>query len=265
MQKNYFNLYIPEFILTFILIYLNAQIGFNIYDEGLILAGAELIQEGKFPYLDFWTIYSPGQFYITSYFFSVFGNTILTSRILFAIIASTLSIIIFSLVAKKQGSLRAYVVLATLILLIVSYKPYSRAVLTALPLAIGSAYLLLLWFEQTNHKFILFSGVLLGFTAFFRQDIASYLFILNLLIISITNWKIRKEKLFPALSLYSLGFIAGLILYLPLIFQMGFNTIYQHLFEIPSQIFAQHRSLPLPITMIFQSNELREIIKQTIN
>jgi len=265
MQKNYFNLYIPEFILTFIIIYLNAQIGFNIYDEGLILTGAELLQQGKLPYSDFWTLYAPGQFYITSYFFSLFGNSILTSRFLFALTASLLSILIFSIVSKKQGSLRAYIALSTLVLLIISYKPYSRAIITALPLALGSSYLLYLWLDKTKHKLIFFSGVLLGLTAFFRQDIATYIFILNLLIISITSWKLRKEKLFPSLTLYSFGFLAGLILYLPLIFQVGLNTIYHHLFEIPSQIFAEQRSLPLPITMIFQSHYIREIIKQTIN
>ena len=45
----------------------------NTYDEGVIVYGATRVLQGQVPYRDFWTMYSPGQFYILAAAFKLFG------------------------------------------------------------------------------------------------------------------------------------------------------------------------------------------------
>ena len=56
--------------------------GVNIYAEGLALFGADMVSKGYIPYLDFWTIYTPGQFYLLAGFMNIFGWDILAGRLL---------------------------------------------------------------------------------------------------------------------------------------------------------------------------------------
>src|ERR1022692_3318241 len=53
----------------------------EVYDEGLIVAGAMRILHGQLPYRDFNTGYPPGQFYTIAGVFSVFGTTLLAERV----------------------------------------------------------------------------------------------------------------------------------------------------------------------------------------
>jgi uncharacterized membrane protein len=51
------------------------------YDEGIILCGADRVLHGELPYRDFWTMYSPGQYYILSILFRLIGRSLLTERL----------------------------------------------------------------------------------------------------------------------------------------------------------------------------------------
>ena len=53
----------------------------EVYDEGLIVAGAMRILHGQLPYRDFNTGYPPAQFYTIAGVFSVFGTTLLAERV----------------------------------------------------------------------------------------------------------------------------------------------------------------------------------------
>src|SRR5215210_3639635 len=48
----------------------------NIYDEGLILFGAQRVLNGEIPYRDFWGLYGPGQFYAVAALFKLAGPSI---------------------------------------------------------------------------------------------------------------------------------------------------------------------------------------------
>ena len=52
-----------------------------IYDEGLIVQGAERILHGQRPYVDFTSGYPPGQFYTIALVFRVFGSSLMAERI----------------------------------------------------------------------------------------------------------------------------------------------------------------------------------------
>ena len=53
----------------------------NVYDEGIILTGAERTQKREVPYSDFWTMVHPGQLYALSSVFNVFGTSVLVERL----------------------------------------------------------------------------------------------------------------------------------------------------------------------------------------
>lgn len=44
------------------------------YDEGIILVASLLVRQGYIPYSDFWTMYSPGSFYLNALLFSILGE-----------------------------------------------------------------------------------------------------------------------------------------------------------------------------------------------
>lgn len=53
----------------------------EVYDEGLIVCGAERVAHGQVPYRDFYTGYPPGQFYTIAAIFRAFGTTLLAERV----------------------------------------------------------------------------------------------------------------------------------------------------------------------------------------
>ncbi len=53
----------------------------GLYDEGMIVSGAERVLQGQMPYRDFYACYPPGQFYTIAGVFSTFGSSLLVERI----------------------------------------------------------------------------------------------------------------------------------------------------------------------------------------
>jgi hypothetical protein len=53
----------------------------GVYDEGLIVCGAERVAHGQVPYRDFYTGYPPAQFYTIAAVFRAFGTTLLAERV----------------------------------------------------------------------------------------------------------------------------------------------------------------------------------------
>src|SRR5450756_455519 len=72
----------------------------NIYDEGLILYGAQRVLWGQVPYRDFWSVYSPGQFYALAALFRVFGSSVLVERIWDTIFRAGVALVCY-LLAKR--------------------------------------------------------------------------------------------------------------------------------------------------------------------
>ncbi|MER3330015.1 MAG: hypothetical protein RIF34_10590, partial [Candidatus Kapaibacterium sp.] len=55
------------YTIGFIYLLISFNYGINIYDEGLVLVGGMRVLSGDIPYLDFWTIYSPGVYYFSAF------------------------------------------------------------------------------------------------------------------------------------------------------------------------------------------------------
>jgi len=75
----------------------------NIYDEGVVVYGAERVLRGDTPYRDFWTIYSPGQFYTLAAVLKLFGSFVLVERVWDLFVRSLLGLAIFFVGFKLTG------------------------------------------------------------------------------------------------------------------------------------------------------------------
>lgn len=58
----------------------------NVYDEGVMLTGAALVQDGALPHRDFWTLYPPGQFAVLAGVFDLLGATFESAMLLDALV-----------------------------------------------------------------------------------------------------------------------------------------------------------------------------------
>lgn len=69
------------------------QLSVSAGDEGVILVGASRVLHGQLPYRDFFSIVTPGSYYLLASFFKVFGESLLTARALhWLIYAGTLAV-----------------------------------------------------------------------------------------------------------------------------------------------------------------------------
>ena len=96
-------LYALLFALSFLYISLGITRALNIYDEGLILFGAQRVVWGQVPYRDFWTVYSPGQFYALAGLFRLFGSSILVARLWDTLFRAALALASFTVVRRLSS------------------------------------------------------------------------------------------------------------------------------------------------------------------
>ena len=100
------------------LAFLLARIGqpSSIYDEGLILVGAERVFRGDVPFRDFWNTHPPGQIWLTAGLFRLFGETMLSLRIWDAVVKAGLALSLYRWAALGAPRWAALMVFAVVLL-----------------------------------------------------------------------------------------------------------------------------------------------------
>ncbi len=93
------NINLNIFVATLFFIFVGINLNINIYDEGVAVVGAESILNGKLPYVDFWTIYSPTWFYILAFWMSILGKQLILIRLLTFLI-NVLIVVLFVKISK---------------------------------------------------------------------------------------------------------------------------------------------------------------------
>lgn len=237
------NLKILFFAIVFFL-FLGINFDINIYDEGIALVGASNILNGKLPYLDFWTIYSPGWFFILSAWIAVFGKQILLIRLGTAIV-NVINILIFYYLIKKETK-QEFISLYLCISLmgLISINPfYARNVPFAITLILLGFLLLL---SKLKYKYF-YLGILSGLLFFIRHDFAFYFCLILgsfwLFQLLFKQSKISLKEIFAFLT----SFVSLIILWIFLL--STFNMLdgfIQDAILFPIQHFRETRSLPFP-------------------
>lgn len=227
---------------------IGSNYGLNIYDEAIGLYGAESVMNGKLPYLDFWTMYAPGQYYLLGSVSELFSWHVMTGRILSILFTFGSSILIYSLSRRILKNLASIMPAAVFIAWAGSNPFYSRAIPTAIFLSLFTLVYLIRFIDTGNKRRIVYAGILTGITAIFRHDIGFYLALSCFIMIAVYSIKENKTSLIRTIAIYaaSIFIVAGPVA-VYFLANIPFEMIYNQLIEVPSGIFREYRALPFPI------------------
>lgn len=226
----------------------------NPYDEGIILAGAQSVFEGKLPYRDFWTMYGPGQFYLTSWLFSLFGPSDLVVRGIGLLAKSLIVALGFLAIRKTAGWAFAFAGAVVVLGILIGQRQDAFPVFPATALALG-ALLLLDEGRRGRASRLVAAGVLTSLAACFRHDLGAYCAAASVLALCVDGWLgvkgadslPRGRRVMGNVSRYVLGILlVGLPVAAFFLVQVPFPDLYENLVYIPSVIYPGVRALPWP-------------------
>lgn len=226
----------------------------NLYDEGIILTGADSVFRGKLPYKDFWTMYGPGSFYLASFLFSVFEPSDFLVRAIGIISKSTIVALIFLSITRLANKSLALAGSAIILGMLIELRQDAFPVFPAIALALGAIIFLEQGLDSRPKNFAA-AGVCTGLAACFRHDMGFYLALaatlsifLDFIFISPETKKKQARIIFAKkMGLYVLGILS---IDLPVvgffIHSVPLSDLYENLILIPSSIYPGMRHLPWP-------------------
>lgn len=178
---------ISIFIFAFVYQFLFGNRYINLINEGYIYYGAAKILEGSMIYRDYFTPYTPGLFYLTAFFFKLFGLSIAVGRSL-TIFASALTAVVVFYLARRILSVPfaisasvLYVVWAafsipflgvTVMDLLKTPIVYKHMSVTYFSTSFALVGLLFMfkYLERKTVRWLCLSGVFIGVALLFKQN-----------------------------------------------------------------------------------------------
>lgn len=268
MQKRQFSEIIPVFIIyAIVYIFIGTSGGLNIYDEAVGIFGGERVAGGDLPYLDFWTMYAPGFYYLVAIVGDIFGNSIMVFRVMLNLIVLVGIFAILNI--GRQIHQNLYGILPAFLALtwFSGYFLYGKAIPVALTLSFISILFFMNYFNTERVRSLVFAGITTGFIAFFRHDFGAYLFISqSIVFLTVSSLSDRDNQSDRKNILKYWGGLAAVALPLGIYFvsTVGFDNLYLHLIDMPANIFAEYRSLPLPFPFETVSGSMGGKLKEIV-
>ncbi len=177
----------PLILLVVSLAYL--AIGMNqdisIYDEGVSVQGAERVLSGDVPYKDFWTLYSPGYFYILAGLFRLFGSSLMVERVASITIDGVVCVSSFILASKVVSRRPALLTWFLCLTWLGTCRSFGSSLTVAVAWMIISCLVLHRYFSDRKPYRLFVAGVLAGMATLFRHDIGAYIVIAELTVVGI--------------------------------------------------------------------------------
>ncbi|MCZ2846157.1 MAG: hypothetical protein O2U61_06660, partial [Candidatus Bathyarchaeota archaeon] len=158
-------------------------------DEGLLINGAMRALSGEIPLKDFHQ-YTPGRFYLLALWFLLFGKSIAVERLLFIFLHCIKNILIF-IISRKILPIPFSLIPVILLMLIPGFWVKAFVNLTLLI----NLYVIYRYLETSKKINLFILGLSTGFSFYFREDLAGYVFItVGLIIILLGISKKKKIK-----------------------------------------------------------------------
>ncbi len=184
--------------------------GFIYHDEGHVLHAAQRMIDGEIIYRDFHFLYTPGSVFLTAFAFRIFGESILTGRVLMLLSAILSAILVFKIILKttKNNLLGASAVGVYL-----AWGPTHINFPWPVMFSISSSLLLYSLFikalkEKKNIHFLLI-GILTAVTLLIKQNLGAAVFLTNIFIFMFIKTLRRKKQVVH----YTVGLFATLLLF----------------------------------------------------
>jgi hypothetical protein len=144
---------------------------------GVSTVGSERVLNGEMPYLDFWTMYAPGHFYLLASLLKIFGNHLLVEVIAASVVSAASAVVIF-LIGRKLFSNRLLALIPAGVFLAVMYNTGYFRRLGSYPAAIFlvfmALYFLVRYYRAGRTGLLIASGIMVGLAVIFKHDVAGY-------------------------------------------------------------------------------------------
>ncbi len=261
-MKKKCNIYrILFFIGLLLIIFLYFLVGLRlflhkgIFDEGLATYGAVRVLNGDIPYRDFWTLYTPAEFYLLAIIFKIFGASIIVERMLNVIIHLLIVIAIYFIIKglfpERFVLLCCFLVSVWLRRMITESYSYSLAVPPAIFFVILSCWFLERYFSTTRRKYLIISGFLVGIVVLFRQDFGFYTIVSEYFVIFIFLYNNALEKSPIIIIRKSMSYLLGIFviispMILYFVFNSSFYSMIQDIIMFPLIVYPQVRAISFP-------------------
>lgn len=239
-------------LVSFIFLLLGMDLYVNVYDEGLILVGADRVIYGDIPHRDFYCNYGPAQFYVLAALFKIFSPSVLVERIWDTVVRTSLVIMVFVILEHLTSRMKSIFVSVITLFCLSAFEFYGYPVFPALLFSLASVYFLFLFFKGERASLFLFlGGICAGIVTLFRYDVGFITCLIETSVLSAyvisasqQDMLLRFAKLIP---IY-LGGIAAVLLPVAGIY-IKYGVIGDFINDIvyyPTTYYADMRSLPFP-------------------
>lgn len=225
--------------------------GLNLYDEGIILSGADAVYQGRLPYRDFWTMYAPGQFYLTALLFHIFEPQEYLVRCIGIISKAAISMLAWVMMRRFVKPLPAVLGTAALLLTLTiihyeAFPVYPATACTMLALVLMERGIC-----RYSRRAKFAAGLCTALAACFRHDLGFYTAValatgaaaLWRMQYEVSSWRdIGKELAFYAAGILLLGIpVAAYFLC-----KVPLHDLYENLIAIPATVYTHSRRLEWP-------------------
>jgi hypothetical protein len=226
------------------------------FDESIQLVNGMLVKKGLVPHIDFWSMYTPLNYYINTLSFSLFGESVISVRIV-QIIFYLISIVTLSIYFKNFSGVNENKIYKTLVfpLSLVSsvflgsmlIRPYSNAYF----LCFIGLIIYLLSFHIPNKyeiQLLLLAGLFLGLGCLVKLNFGLYIFtaiLANFVYESIwlnklRGWRINFYKIF----MFTLPIVICFLMYL-FSYRENLGILIDQVLIFPSHHLEAHRIMSL--------------------
>ncbi|MBC7321052.1 glycosyltransferase family 39 protein [bacterium] len=233
-------------------LYGSIRIGYNIYDEGIVVYGANRILKGDIPYRDFWTMYAPGQFYTIALLFRLFGTNLFVTRIYSATINLLIVLLVYFIIKKISGHKMALLAFILSTLWMGGWGLFHSSPTPAGTFwSLFSILFVVDFLCNKNYSSLFIGGIITGITAIFRHDIGGYTFISSTVVLIFYIYiRVLNRNIIETVKLwgrYLGGTIIGFVpLALCFVAKVPFRNLVFDLIIFPVKIFPRVRDLPYP-------------------